>query len=80
MNGEAAGEPGVTASGAKASRERERPEEAATAQLVEDVYHALMNLGHNPLEARNRLDSLLTSGKPFRNVQDAITLIYSHKV
>jgi holliday junction DNA helicase RuvA len=80
MNGEAAGEPGVTASGAKASRERERPEEAATAQLVEDVYQALMSLGHNPLEARNRLDSLLTSGKPFRNVQDAITLIYSHKV
>jgi Holliday junction DNA helicase RuvA len=39
-----------------------------------------MSLGHNPLEARNRLDSLLTSGKSFRNVQDAITLIYSHKV
>ena len=49
-------------------------------KLIDDVYQALMSLGHNPLEARNRLDSLLTSGKPFRNVQDAITLIYSHKV
>jgi Holliday junction DNA helicase RuvA len=59
-----------------------RPSEATAAdgQLIEDVYQALMSLGHNPLEARNRLDSLLTSGRTFRNVQDAITLIYSHKV
>jgi Holliday junction DNA helicase RuvA len=70
----------------KASRERKRPDEpqanvtAADGHLIEDVYQALMSLGHNPLEARNRLDSLLTSGKSFRNVQDAITLIYSHKV
>jgi holliday junction DNA helicase RuvA len=68
----------------KASREHPRPEEgqavAADGQLIEEVYQALMSLGHNPLEARNRLDSLLTSGKAFRNVQDAITLIYSHKV
>ena len=78
-----AGEP----ANGKASRERSsasRPEEAlvtaADGQLIEDVYQALMSLGHNPLEARNRLDSLLTSGKAFRNVQDAITLIYSHKV
>ena len=81
MNGQLAGEPGASATGGK--RERSRPEEAqdsATGQLIEDVYHALMSLGHNPLEARNRLDSLLTSGKSFRNVQDAITLIYSHKV
>ena len=66
----------------KASREHQRAEETPVAdgQLIEDVYQALMSLGHNPLEARNRLDSLLTSGKSFRNVQDAITLIYSHKV
>jgi Holliday junction DNA helicase RuvA len=83
MNGEPLGEPGATATGGKTSRERQRPEDAhdaATGQLVEDIYQALMSLGHNPLEARNRLDSLLTSGKSFRNVQDAITLIYSHKV
>lgn len=53
---------------------------APDSKLIDDVYQALMSLGHNPLDARNRLDSLLTSGKPFRNVQDAITLIYSHKV
>ncbi|MBM3979635.1 MAG: ATP-dependent DNA helicase RuvA [Planctomycetes bacterium] len=48
-------------------------------RLIEDVYEALMGLGHNPLEARERLDSLLTCGKPFRNLQEAITLIYSQK-
>ena len=87
MNGEpAATESGSSPTGARATRERSsapRPEEtpdAAGAQLIDDVYQALMSLGHNPLEARNRLDSLLTSGKSFRNVQDAITLIYSHKV
>jgi holliday junction DNA helicase RuvA len=70
----------------KASRERKPGDEVQSAtgvadgQLIEDVYQALMSLGHNPLEARNRLDSLLTSGKRFHNVQDAITLIYSHKV
>ena len=48
-------------------------------QLIEDVYHALMGLGHNPIEARTKLDGLLTCGKPFRSVQDAISLIYGHK-
>jgi holliday junction DNA helicase RuvA len=82
MNGEAqSGEPGAPVT-EKASRERQRPEEghAADGKLIDDVYQALMSLGHNPLDARNRLDGLLTSGKSFRNVQDAITLIYSHKV
>jgi Holliday junction DNA helicase RuvA len=48
-------------------------------RLIEDVYEALMGLGHNPLEARAKLDALLTCGKPFRSMQEAITLIYSTK-
>jgi Holliday junction DNA helicase RuvA len=52
---------------------------AADGRLIEDVYEALMGLGHNPLEARAKLDDLLTSGKPFRSLQEAITLIYSQK-
>ncbi|MCE9568230.1 MAG: ATP-dependent DNA helicase RuvA [Planctomycetes bacterium] len=48
-------------------------------QLVEDVYQALMGLGHNPIEARTKLDGLLTCGKPFKTLQDALTLIYSQK-
>jgi Holliday junction DNA helicase RuvA len=48
-------------------------------KLIDDVYQALMSLGHNPLEARGKLDDLLTSGKTFRNLQDALTLIYGNK-
>lgn len=43
---------------------------------VEDVYQALMALGHNPVEARAKLDSLLGCGKPFKGVEDALALIY----
>lgn len=52
---------------------------AADGQLIEDVYQALMGLGLNPLEARAKLDSLLTCGKPFRSMQEAITLLYAQK-
>jgi Holliday junction DNA helicase RuvA len=52
---------------------------AADGQLIEDVYQALMGLGHNPIEARAKLDGLLTCGKTFKNMQDALTLIYSTK-
>jgi Holliday junction DNA helicase RuvA len=51
---------------------------AIDGQLIDDVYQALMGLGHNPIEARARLDDLLGSGKPFKTVSDALTLIYSH--
>lgn len=75
-------------SGGQASRGRKPPEDvpapeplvtAADGQLIEDVYQALMSLGHNPIEARTRLDGLLTCGKPFRNLQEALALIYGHK-
>ena len=66
---------------------RRKPAVAPTAEpaavvegnVIEDVYQALMALGHNPFEARSKLDSLLTSGKAFKTVDDAITMIYSHK-
>ena len=52
---------------------------AAEGQVIEDVYQALMGLGHNPIEARVKLDGLLTCGKPFKTMQEALTLIYSTK-
>jgi Holliday junction DNA helicase RuvA len=51
----------------------------ADGALIEDVYQALMGLGHSPIEARSRLDGLLTCGKPFGSLQDALALIYSQK-
>lgn len=73
---------------AKPAKKGAEPEPAASkppepvavdGRLIEDVYEALMGLGHNPLEARAKLDDLLTCGKPFRSLQEAITLIYSQK-
>lgn len=57
----------------------EPPLPAADGQLIEDVYGALMGLGLNPVEARAKLDGLLTSGKPIRSLSDAITTIFSTK-
>jgi Holliday junction DNA helicase RuvA len=51
----------------------------ADGQLIEDVYQARMGLGHNPIEARAKLDSLLTCGKPFKSFQEAMTILYSQK-
>ena len=45
--------------------------------MIDDVYQALMGLGLAPAEARTQLDSLLTSGKTFTSVQDAIALIFA---
>ena len=64
---------------------RKKPQPAAAepaaqvveGNVIEDVYQALMALGHNPFEARSKLDSLLNSGKTFKTVHDAISLIYS---
>ncbi len=54
----------------------ERAANEKRGRLIEDVYEALMGLGHNPVEARDRLDGLLTSGKPFATLDEAIVLIY----
>lgn len=68
--------------GAKKAGEPEPAESVSVAPesaLIEDVYQALMGLGHSPIEARSRLDGLLTCGKPFGTLQDALALIYSQK-
>ena len=51
---------------------------AIDSQLIEDVYQSLMALGLTPLESRNKLDSLLQSTVPFKTVQEAFAVIYSH--
>lgn len=52
---------------------------ATDGRLVEDVYEALMGLGLNPIDARNKLDQLLHGGKPFTTVQEAIGIVFSTK-
>jgi Holliday junction DNA helicase RuvA len=53
------------------------PAAVPSGQIIEDVYQALMSLGDTPVEAREKLDKLLQSGQPFRNVDEAIRLIFA---
>jgi len=45
-------------------------------QVIEDVYLALMALGLTPIEAREKLDKLLQSGKRFADVSEAMALLF----
>jgi Holliday junction DNA helicase RuvA len=47
--------------------------------VVEDAYQALLGLGMSPIEARNRLDTVLTSGKTYKAVEDIITDAFQNK-
>lgn len=46
--------------------------------IMEDVYQALMSVGHSPQEARNRLDKVLATGKAFKSVEEVLLEIYSN--
>jgi Holliday junction DNA helicase RuvA len=49
---------------------------AVDGNLIEDAYQALLSVGHNPLEARNRLDKALAGGRSFKSVEDILMEIY----
>lgn len=51
----------------------------ARGRLIEDVYEAMLGLGHSPAEARARLDTLLTSGQAFATVDEALRRIYGSR-
>lgn len=62
-----------------ARREGSEPVPAAPVvdgNLVEDAYQALLSVGHNPLEARNRLDKALAGGRSFKSVEEILLEIY----
>lgn len=54
----------------------QRPTTRPDSKLIDDLYQALMTLGHSPIEARNKLDLVLGSGQRFQTVEEGITLIY----
>jgi len=62
----------------KPKRKTGEPEPVGTdGKLIDDVYQALMSLGHSPMEARTKLDSILSAGKAFATVEEAIMIGYS---
>src|SRR5437660_5378867 len=42
---------------------------AAAGTVIEDAYRALLSVGHNPADARARLDAVLAGGKTFESVE-----------
>lgn len=57
----------------------ERRVNAASGQVIEDAYAALVGLGHNPADARDRIDAALADGKMYPSVEALLTAIYSVK-
>jgi holliday junction DNA helicase RuvA len=44
--------------------------------VLEDAYQALLSVGHNPAEARDRLDKILTGGRSYKSVEEILLEIY----
>ena len=47
------------------------------AGVIEDAYRALLTVGHNPANARSRLDAALACGRVYKTVEELLTAIYS---
>ncbi|MBX9678874.1 MAG: ATP-dependent DNA helicase RuvA [Gemmataceae bacterium] len=45
--------------------------------LIEIAYQALLSVGHNPSEARDKLDRAIAGGKTFANVEEILLAIYA---
>jgi holliday junction DNA helicase RuvA len=44
--------------------------------VLEDAYQALVSVGHSPIDARNRLDRVLATGRTFKSAEDVLVEIY----
>jgi Holliday junction DNA helicase RuvA len=55
------------------------PATVVDGNLIEDAYQALLSVGHNPTEARDRLDKALAGGKSFKSVEEILLAIYNNK-
>jgi Holliday junction DNA helicase RuvA len=52
---------------------------AVAGDVLEDAYRALLTVGHNPTEARERLDRAIAGGKSYNSVEDILLAIYQQK-
>jgi Holliday junction DNA helicase RuvA len=67
-------EPAPSGDGASAA-----PASVIDGNLLEDAYQALLSVGHSPVEARNRLDRILTGGRSYQSVEEILLAIYHQK-
>lgn len=62
---------------AKARKPETPPREQLDPALLSDVYSALIATGLTPIEARSKIDLLISSGQPVRSHDEALALIFS---
>jgi Holliday junction DNA helicase RuvA len=52
------------------------PATVVDGNLLEDAYQALVSVGHSPIDARNRLDRVLATGRSFKSAEEVLLEIY----
>ena len=57
--------------------EEPTPTAVVEANVLEEAYEALCALGHSPIEARNRLDKVMATGKTFASAEEVLRFIYN---
>lgn len=56
------------------------PEAAdAASDLMSETYEALISVGHNPQDARERIETVMAGGKKFKSVEDVLAEIYQRQ-
>ncbi len=50
-----------------------------TTDLMSECYAALISVGHNPQDARERIETVMQSGKKFKTVEDVLAEIYQRQ-
>lgn len=55
------------------------PEQQGQQSVVQESLEALVSLGHSSQDARQKLDSVLASGKKFKSVEELLTEIYQRE-
>jgi len=51
----------------------------AASDLMSETYEALLSVGHNPQDARERIETVMNAGKKFKSVEDVLAEIYQRQ-
>jgi holliday junction DNA helicase RuvA len=55
------------------------PAAMAAGQILEDAYIALLSVGHNPIDARQKIDQVVAGGQEFKTVEEVLLMVYKPK-
>lgn len=55
------------------------PAALAAGQVLEDAYIALLSVGHNPVDARQKIDQVVAGGGELKTVEEVLMMVYRQK-